>query len=66
MKNYITAAVLCFCLLFGSMYPRLILEHHVKLVGQDGQELAIEGDYQKDIPVKFESGVWNFIKSFYE
>ena len=41
MKNYITAAVLCFCLLFGSMYPRLILEHHVKLVGQEGQELAI-------------------------
>ncbi len=66
MKHYVTAAAVCFCLLFGSMYPSLLLSRHVKLVDKTGQEIVIEGEYQKEIPVKLESGIWNFIRSFYD
>ena len=34
MKNYRAAMVLCGCLLIGSMYPKLLLDHHVKLVNR--------------------------------
>ena len=45
-------AAICGCLLIGSLYPRLILEHHVKLVDETGKELVIEGEYRDEIPVK--------------
>ena len=56
MKNYRAAIVLCGCLLIGSMYPKLLLDHHVKLVDQAGIEQTIEREksYQKDIPLKIE------------
>ena len=56
MKNYRAAMVLCGCLLIGSMYPKLLLDHHVKLVDQAGIEQTIEREksYQKDIPLKIE------------
>ncbi len=54
MKRYITAAVVCGCLLIGSLYPKLLLEHHVKLVNGEGKEISIEGEYSDDIPVKLE------------
>ena len=56
MKNYMTAMVLCGCLLIGSLYPKLLLDHHVKLVNQAGIEQTIEseGIYKKEIPLKIE------------
>ena len=41
MRKYMTAAVICGCLLIGSLYPRLLLEHHVKLVDEFGKEMEI-------------------------
>lgn len=56
MKRYIMTAAVCGCLLIGSLYPGLILEHHVKLVDQNGKEISMEGtkDYDEKIPVKLE------------
>ena len=63
MKNYRAAMVLCGCLLIGSMYPKLLLDHHVKLVDQAGIEQTIEREksYQKEIPLKIEL---RFLKIF--
>ena len=54
MKQYITAAVICGCLLIGSLYPKLLFEHHVKLVDSWGKEIAMEEAYQEEIPVKIQ------------
>lgn len=54
MKKYITTAVVCGCLLIGSLYPKLLLAHHVKLVDGFGKEMKIEETYDQEIPVKLE------------
>lgn len=56
MKRYFFTAAVCGCLLIGSLYPGLLLEHHVKLVDQNGKELSMEEtkDYDEKIPVKLE------------
>lgn len=54
MKKYMTAAVICGCLLIGSLYPKLLLEHHVKLVDKSGNERKIEESYDRELPVKLE------------
>ncbi len=61
MKRYITAAVLCGCLLIGSLYPKLLLKHHVKLVDKNGKEVVMEGEYDESLPVKVE---FRFLKIF--
>ena len=52
MKRYMTAAIICGCLLIGSLYPKLLLEHHVKLVNERGQEISMDEEYRNEIPVK--------------
>ena len=52
MKRYMTAAVICGCLLVGSLYPKMLLEHHVKLVNERGQEISLDEEYRDEIPVK--------------
>ena len=54
MRKYMTAAVICGCLLIGSLYPGLLLEHHVKLVNEFGKEMEIDNSYDREIPVQFE------------
>lgn len=54
MKKYMTAAVVCGCLLIGSLYPKMILEHHVKLVDENGKEIIEEIEYQEEIPLKIQ------------
>ena len=54
MKRYMITAVICGCLLIGSLYPRLLLDHHVKLVDKNGKEIALEEEYLEKIPVKLE------------
>ena len=54
MRKYMTAAVTCGCLLIRSLYPRLLLEHHVKLVDEFGKEMEIEDSYDREIPVRLE------------
>lgn len=62
MKKYITmAAVICGCLLIGSLYPKVLLAHNVKLVDQNGKELTIEGEYQEEIPLKIRFCLLDFI-----
>ena len=62
MKRYMMITAVCGCLLIGSLYPRLLLEHHVKLVDQTGKELVIEGDYMEEIPVKMEFSFLRFFR----
>ena len=64
MKNYYRAMVLCGCLLIGSLYPKLLLDHHVKLVNQAGveQKIEIEGTYEKEIPFKIEFRFLEFFR----
>ena len=52
MRKYMPAAVICGCLLIGSLYPRLLLEHHVKLVDEFGKEMEIEDSYDRELPVR--------------
>ena len=54
MRKYMPAAVICGCLLIGSLYPRLLLEHHVKLVDEFGKEMEIEESYDRELPVRLE------------
>lgn len=54
MKRYMTMAVVCGCLLIGSLYPKLLLEHHVKLVNTEGQEITMSGEYEDKIPIKLQ------------
>ena len=61
MRRYLMTAVLCGCLLVGSLYPRLILDHHVRLVSEAGEELVLEEEYSKEIPLKLE---FRFLKFF--
>lgn len=61
MKKYMMITAICGCLLVGSLYPRLLLEHHVKLVDETGKELVIEGDYRDEIPIKLE---FRFLRFF--
>ena len=63
MKIYMTAAAICGCLLIGSLYPKLLLDHHVKLIDQNGVEIMMEGEYQEKIPVKLESGLLKFFRT---
>lgn len=61
MKKYMITAAICGCLLIGSLYPRLLLEHHVKLVNENGREIALEEEYSEEIPLKLE---FRFLKFF--
>lgn len=54
MKRYMTLAAVCGCLLVGSLYPKLVLKHHVKLVDENGKEITEEIEYQEEIPLKVE------------
>lgn len=54
MKKYVMTAAVCGCLLIGSLYPRLLLEHHIKLVDAEGRALPIERQYSGEIPLKLE------------
>ena len=54
MRKYMPAAVICGCLLIGSLSPRLLLEHHVKLVDEFGKEMEIEDSYDRELPVRLE------------
>ena len=62
MKKYMMVTAICGCLLVGSLYPRLLLEHHVKLVDETGKELVIEGEYRDESPVKLEFGCFRFFR----
>ena len=62
MKKYMLMAAVCGCLLVGSLYPKMILEHHVRLIDENGQELMIEGEYSNEIPVKLEFAFLRFFR----
>ena len=61
MKKYMMTVVICGCLLIGSLYPRLLLEHHVKLVNENGEETVLEEEYSEEIPLRLE---FRFLKFF--
>ena len=63
MKKYMTVAAICGCLLIGSLYPKLLLDHHVNLIDPNGLEIIMEGEYQEKIPVKLESGLLKFFRT---
>ena len=60
MKRSMLLAVLCGCLLIGSLYPRMLLERHVKLVDETGMEVIMEEEYRKDVPMKLEFRILKF------
>ena len=62
MKRYMMMTAICGCLLIGSLYPRMILDHHVRLVDETGQEMMVEGEYLDEIPVKLEFAFLRFFR----
>ena len=56
MRNYCMAMALCGCLLIGSLYPKLLLDHHVKLVNEAGieQNMEMNKNFEKEIPLRLE------------
>ena len=63
MKKYMTVATVTVCLLIGSLYPHMLLERHIRLVDSHGYEIETNGEYEKDIPVKYESGILRIFRS---
>lgn len=63
MRRYMTVAAVCGCLLIGSFYPKLILDHHVKLVDANGEEIVEENTDPLDIPLKIE---FRFLRFFHK
>ena len=63
MKKYMTVAAVTVCLLIGSLYPQMLLERHVRLVDSQGYEIETNGEFKKDIPVKYESGILKIFRS---
>ena len=63
MKKYMSVAAICGCLLIGSLYPKLLLDHHVNLIDPNGVEIIMEGEYQEEIPVKLEFGLLKFFRT---
>lgn len=59
MKRTVLLAAICGCLLVGSLYPRLILEHHVKVIDESGNEVTTEHPLTEELPVKLE---WRFLR----
>jgi hypothetical protein len=53
---------ICGCLLVGSLYPRFLLDHHVKLIDETGKELVIQGDYLEEIPIQLEFAFLRFFR----
>lgn len=62
MKSYMTVAAICGCLLIGSLYPRMILNHHMKLVDDQGMEIITEIKEEEKIPVKLELRLLEFFR----
>lgn len=62
MKRYVMMAAVCGCLLIGSLYPKMVLEHHIKLVDETGKELVMEGEYSDEIPVELEFRFLQFFR----
>ena len=61
MRKYMPAAVICGCLLIGSLYPRLLLEHHVKLVDEFGKEMEIEDEDELLFIRRYQSIIKNVV-----
>lgn len=53
MRQFLRVGMLIGCLLIGSFYPRMILDHHRILVDETGKKISIEGEYP-DLPVEFQ------------
>lgn len=52
MKRYMVTAAICGCLLIGSLYPRMLLQHHLKLVDENGNIIEKEKEIDPEIPLK--------------
>ena len=54
MRRFLMTGIVLGCLLFGSLYPRMILEHHVILVDETGKEFSRDMRDFDGIPVEFQ------------
>lgn len=52
MKRYIMTAVICGCLLIGSLYPKMLLQHQLMLVDENGNVIETENEIDPEIPLK--------------
>ncbi len=62
IKRPVMIAALVFCLFVGSLYPRLFLEHNLRLIDKYGQEVKQEGTIDPEIPLKIRFRIvelWN-------
>lgn len=50
MKRYMTAAAICGCLLIGSLYPKMLLQHQIKLVDEKGNVIETEDEINPELP----------------
>ena len=53
MKRFLMTGVILGCLLMGSFYPRMMMEHHTILMDETGKEISWEGNRSKEIPLEF-------------
>lgn len=62
MKRCRITAVICGCLLIGSLYPGMLLRHHLELVDQNGQVIEMEKEINREIPLKVEFRLWKIFR----
>lgn len=63
MKQKMYAAAVCGCLLIGSLYPRLLLQRHLKLVDAKGNVTEADDEINPDIPLRLEFKLPELLKS---
>lgn len=51
MKRAVMTAAICGCLLIGSLYPKMLLDHHMKLIDGNGRTVKTERQIDPEIPV---------------
>lgn len=62
MKRFLMTGVILGCLLLGSFYPRMILEHHMILVDETGKEISMEEEEIGKLPLEFQFRFLQFFR----
>lgn len=62
MRHFLMISTICGCLLIGSFYPKMILNHHVRLVDENGKEVEIRDEYLEEVPMEFQFWFLRFFR----
>ena len=62
MKHFLMIGAICGCLFVGSFYPKIILNHHVRLVDETGKTVELPEEYSDEVPVEVRFWFFRFFR----